>query len=214
MLKLKLQCFGHLMWRTDSLEETLTLGKIEGRRRRGQQRMRWLDRHVFEQALGLGDGQGSLACCSPWGHKNSDMTEQLNWTEQTINAGETVEKREPSHTVGGNVNWYTHYGEWYGDSFKNWKQSYHVVVIWLLSRVWLFATWGTVAHQASPSMEFSRQEYWSGLPFPFPGDLPDPGIKPRSPALQAGSELPYDTKSHSWAYIQRWKVMERDKLGG
>ena len=43
MLKLKLQCFGHLMWRTDSLEETLTLGKIEGRRRRGQQRMRWLD---------------------------------------------------------------------------------------------------------------------------------------------------------------------------
>ena len=43
MLKLKLQCFGHLMWRTDSLEETLMLGKIEGRRRRGQQRMRWLD---------------------------------------------------------------------------------------------------------------------------------------------------------------------------
>ena len=42
-------------------------------------------------------------------------------------------------------------------------------------------------------MEFSTQEYWSGLPFPFPGDLPDPGIKPRSPALQAGSELPYDT---------------------
>ena len=131
-----------------------------------------------------------------------------NW-----NAEEGVEKREPSHTVGGNVNWYTHYGEWYGDSFKNWKQSYHVVVIWLLSRVWLFATRGTVAHQASPSMEFSTQEYWSGLPFPFPGDLPDPGIKPRSPALQAGSELPYDTKSHSWAYIQRWKVMERDKLG-
>ena len=43
----------------------------------------------------------------------------------------------------------------------------------------------TVAHQAPPSMEFSKQEYWSGLPFPSPGDLPDPGIKPRSPALQA-----------------------------
>ena len=54
-----------------------------------------------------------------------------------------------------------------------------------LSRVQLFATPWTVAHQAPPSMGFSRQEYWSGLPFPSPGDLPDPGIKPRSPALQA-----------------------------
>ena len=54
-----------------------------------------------------------------------------------------------------------------------------------LSRVWLFATWWTVAYKASPSMGFSRQEYWSGLPFPSPGDLPDPGIEPGSPALQA-----------------------------
>ena len=55
----------------------------------------------------------------------------------------------------------------------------------LLSRVRLFATPWTVAHQAPSSMGFSRQEYWSGLPFPSPGDLPDPGIKPTSPALQA-----------------------------
>ena len=54
-----------------------------------------------------------------------------------------------------------------------------------LSRVRLFATPWTVAYQASPSMRFSRQEYWSGLPFPSPGDLPDPGIEPRSPALEA-----------------------------
>ena len=54
-----------------------------------------------------------------------------------------------------------------------------------LSRVQLFATPWTVAHQASPSMGFSRQEYWSGLPFPSPGDLPDPGIELRSPALEA-----------------------------
>ena len=54
-----------------------------------------------------------------------------------------------------------------------------------LSRVWLFVTPCTVALQAPLSMGFSRQEYWSGLPFPSPGDLPDPGIKPRSPALQA-----------------------------
>ena len=54
-----------------------------------------------------------------------------------------------------------------------------------LSRVRLFATPWTVAHQAPPSMEFSGQEYWSGLPSPSPGDLPDPRIEPRSPALQA-----------------------------
>ena len=66
-----------------------------------------------------------------------------------------------------------------------------------LSRVRLFATPWTVAYQAPPSMGFSRQEYWSGLPFPSPGDLPDPGIEPGSPAFQAdaltseppGSEL-------------------------
>ena len=54
-----------------------------------------------------------------------------------------------------------------------------------LGRVRLFATPWTVAHQAPPSMEFSRQEYWSGLPFPSPGDLPDPGIEPGSPTLRA-----------------------------
>ena len=71
MLKLKLQYFGHLMGRAGSLEKTLMPGKIEGRRRRGQQRdeiVGWhhrLDGHEFEQAPGLGDGQGSLLCCSP-----------------------------------------------------------------------------------------------------------------------------------------------------
>ena len=71
-LKLKLQYFSHPMWRIDSLEKTLILGKIEGRRRRGWQRNRWLDGitiYEFEQALGVGEGQGSLTCCSPWGPK-------------------------------------------------------------------------------------------------------------------------------------------------
>ena len=54
-----------------------------------------------------------------------------------------------------------------------------------LSHVWLFVTSWTVAYQAPPSMGFSRQEYWSGWPFPSPGDLPDPGTEPESPALQA-----------------------------
>ena len=74
MLKLKLQYFGHLMRRTDSLEKTLMLGKIEGGRRTGRQNemVGWhhrLDGHEFEQALGVGDGQESLACCSPWGRR-------------------------------------------------------------------------------------------------------------------------------------------------
>ena len=74
-LMLKLQYFGHLMQRADWLEKTLMLGKIEGRRRRGQQRMRWLDDITdsmdmsFEQAPGVGDGQEGLACCSPWSHR-------------------------------------------------------------------------------------------------------------------------------------------------
>ena len=58
-----------------------------------------------------------------------------------------------------------------------------------LNHVWLFATPWTVAYQAPLSMEFSRQEYWNGLPFPSPGDLPDPGIEPGSPALQANALL-------------------------
>ena len=86
MLKLKLQYFGHLMRKTDSLEKTLMLGKIEGGRRRGWQdeMVEWhhqLNGYEFEQTPGDSDGQGSLACCSPWGLKESDMTEWLNWTE-------------------------------------------------------------------------------------------------------------------------------------
>ena len=70
MLKLKLQYFGHLMRRTDSLEKTLMLGMIEGGRRRGQQRMRWLDGITDSVGMSLGklgvaDGQRGLACCSP-----------------------------------------------------------------------------------------------------------------------------------------------------
>ena len=67
---------------------------------------------------------------------------------------------------------------------------------WSLSCVRLFATPPTVAQQAPLFMGFSRQEYWSGLPFPSPEDLPNPGIKPRSLALQADS-LPYELQGSS-----------------
>ena len=85
-MKLKLQYFGHIMRRVDSLEKTLMLGGIEGRRRRGRQSMMagWhhlLDGREFEWTPGVGDGQGGLACCDSWGCKELDMTKRLNWTD-------------------------------------------------------------------------------------------------------------------------------------
>ena len=81
MLKLKLQHLDHLMQRTESLEKTLMLGKDGKQEEKGtteDEMVGWhhrLNGYKFEQALGVGDGQGSLACCSPWGLKESDMTE-------------------------------------------------------------------------------------------------------------------------------------------
>ena len=82
MLKLQLQYLGHLVWRTDSWEKTLMLGKTD-ERRRGEQRIRWLDGisnwmdNEFEQALGVGDRQGSLVCCHLWGLKELDWATEL-----------------------------------------------------------------------------------------------------------------------------------------
>ena len=92
MLKLKLQYFGHLMWRVDSLEKTLMLGATGSRRRRGRQRMRWLDGITdsmdveFEWTPGVHDGQEGLACCNSWGRKESDTTDRLNWTDPSYPA--------------------------------------------------------------------------------------------------------------------------------
>ena len=169
---------GHLLWRTDSLEKTLMLGKIEGRRRRGWQRMRWLDgiTDVMERSLSklqeLVMGQWRLECCSPWGGKQSDMTVQLNWTaaaaakllQSSPTLWDPIDGSPPGSPVPRILQARTL--EWVAISFSSaWKWK---VKVKSLSRVRLFATLWTAAYQAPPSMGFSRQEYWSGVPLPSP----------------------------------------------
>ena len=153
----------------------------------------WLKGHEFEQALGVGDGQGSLACCSPWGCKESDTTEQLsNLTEQKKQSWDLLQEK-----IWENIFMTTRY----------WLNP--VYVLSCCSRFWLFTTLWAIACQAPQSMEFSRQEYWSGLPCPPPGDLPNPGIElesPAFPALQEDSLL----LSH-WGNPREWILKKTKK---
>ena len=131
-----------------------------------------LNRHDSEQALRVGDGQGSLACCSPWSCKELDMTEQMNWTELY-------------HLLAlGSLHVFR--SHWQSKISKMWLIRGVCVCVCVYNCVLLFAIPWTVAHQAPLSMGFSRGKYWSELPFPSPGNLLDPGIETESPALARG----------------------------
>ena len=115
MLKLKFQYFGHLMWRTDSLLKDPDAGKDWRWEEKGMteaEMVGWhhqLDGHKFEQAPGVGDGQGGLECCSPWGHNDLDMTEWLNWIEliwEGIPRGRTKETGRVVREGGKTNKWW------------------------------------------------------------------------------------------------------------
>jgi len=144
MLKLKLQYFGHLMQRANSLEKTLMLGKIEGRRRKGWQRTGWLD--------GITDSMDMLLLLSRFSHVR--LCNPIDGSP----SGSPIPGILQARTL-----------EWVAISFSNaWKLK---VKVKLLSRVWLLMTPWTAAYQAPPPMGFSRQEYWSGLPLPSLMDM-------------------------------------------
>ena len=191
MLKLKLQYFGHLMQRCKELthwkrswcwERLRAVGEGDDRGQDGwmaswtQWMWVWANSWRWWRT-----GQGSLECCSPWGHKESDTTELLNNNNMQLNIKKIKIKkisRRPKYTflcdptdgsppgsaIPGILQARTL--EWVAISFSNaWKWK---VKVKSLSRVWLFATPWTAAYQAPPSMGFSRQEYWSGVPLPSP----------------------------------------------
>ena len=129
-----------------------------------------LSRHEFEQSPGVGDGQGSLMCYSPWGHKESDTTERMNNDNR--------------------LSFPSLYSELFHSKLEMIPPFLNLCAVPSLSVVSDSVTPGIVVHQAPLSTGFPRQECWNGLLFPTPGDLPNLGIKPRSPALQANSLLP------------------------
>ena len=164
------------MQRADSLEKTLMLGRFEGKRRRGWKRMRWSDSITDSVDMNLSKLWETAGDRGVWHAVVQGVTES-GTTYCLNNNNNSSSGVKPPRSA-------------YSNNFKKERKSKRVKS---LSRVRLLVTPWTVAHQAPLFVGFSRHKYWSGLPFPSPEDLPNLGIKPRSPTLQANtltSELP------------------------
>ena len=170
----------------------------------------WLNGHEFEQGLGVGEWQGSLAFCSPCGHKELDTTEYFNWTDDKPQNLCTLIVLNINKKVMLNLCLILdcQFSLWTSNSFwfilkqcdcGNFHDYYNILVdvtstlnasfpllllFWSLSCAQLFCN-----SMAPLSIVFLRQEYWSRLPFPSPGDLSDPRIEPGSPTSWADSPL-------------------------